>query len=161
MSIEYFLKFDPVKGESKQDKHKDEIELLGWSFSGHNPVSIGGSGMSAGKVDLAEISITKRADKASPKLLELLVTGNHVKEATLSLAKSTGGKSPEDFLTIKLTKVFVSSFQVGGSQGGEFETENISLAYQKIHYDYKEQQADGKLVSAGTVNYDIAERKAG
>jgi type VI secretion system secreted protein Hcp len=163
MSVEYFLKITgpDIKGESQQEKHKEEIELLGWSFSGHNPVSIQGAGLSAGKVDLADLSITKRNDKASPKLLELMVTGKHVKEVLLACCKSTGDKTPADFLHIKLNHVFVSSYQLSGSAGGDFETESLTLSYAKIHHDYKSQDEQGVLKSAGTVMYDLALRKSG
>jgi type VI secretion system secreted protein Hcp len=115
--------------------------------------------MSAGKVSMSDLSFTKRVDKSSPKLLELLVTGNHATEATLFCSKQTGGKTPEDFLTIKLKEVFVSSFQVGGSSGEDVGTESISITYGAIDYDYKLQQADGKLVSAGDVEYDLRKRE--
>ena len=75
--------------------------------------------MSAGKVSLSDLSFSKRVDKASPKLLELCITGNHVADATLTCSKWTGQKTPEEMLVIKLTEVYVSSFQCGGSHGEE------------------------------------------
>ncbi len=95
--------------------------------------------MSAGKVSMSDLSITKRVDKSSPKLLELCVTGKHVEEATLYCSKQTGQKTPEDFLTIKLTEVYVSSQQCGGASGEDVGTESLSITYGKINYDYKEQ----------------------
>jgi len=98
-------------------------------------------------------------DKSSPKLLGLCVTGDHAKEATLYCSKQTGGKTPEDFLIIKLTEVYVSSYQVGGSSGEDVGTESISITYAAIDYDYKVQQADGKLVSGGDIEYDLRKRE--
>ena len=108
---------------------------------------------------MSDLSFTKRVDKASPKLLQLCVTGDHAKEATLYCSKQTGQKTPDDFLIIKLTEVYVSSFQVGGSSGEDTGTESLSVSYASIDYDYKVQGADGKLVSGGEVEYDLRKRE--
>jgi type VI secretion system secreted protein Hcp len=159
MAIEYHLKLGSIKGESGATKHKDEIELLSWSWGATNPTTIVGSGMSAGVVAMSDLSFTKKVDKASPKLLELLVTGKTVADATLYCSKHTGQKTPEDFLTIKLKEVYVSSYQTGGSHGEEAETESISISYGIINYDYKEQKKDGTLTSAGNVEYNLIQRE--
>jgi type VI secretion system secreted protein Hcp len=108
---------------------------------------------------MSDLSFTKRVDKSSPKLLELLVTGKHVADATLSCSKHTGGKTPEDFLTIKLKEVYVSSYQTGGASGEDAETESLSITYGIINYDYKEQKPDGTLTSAGNVEYNLIKRE--
>ena len=86
MAIEYFWKLDGITGEAAASKHKGEIELHSWSWGAHNPTSIAGTGMSAGKVSISDLSITKRLDKASPKLLGFCVTGDHADEQPLLAA---------------------------------------------------------------------------
>jgi type VI secretion system secreted protein Hcp len=115
--------------------------------------------MSAGKVSMSDLVITKRVDKSSPQLLKLCVTGKTVDEATVYCSKLTGGKTPEDYLTIKLNEVYVSSHDVGGAWGEDVGKETFTLAYAKIHYDYREQKSDGTLTSAGTVEYDLRKRE--
>ena len=159
MAIEYFLKIGSLQGESQASKHKNEVELLSWSWGASNPTTVTGSGMSTGKVSMSDITITKRVDKASPKLLELLVTGKHVSDATLYCQKSTGGKTPQDYLTIKLKEVYVSSYQTGGSSGDDLGSESVTLTYGNINYDYKEQKPDGTLTSAGNIEYDLLKRE--
>jgi type VI secretion system secreted protein Hcp len=159
MAIEYFLKFGSIKGESLASKHKEEIELLSWSWGASNPTTITGSGMSTGKVALSDISISKSVCKASPKLLELLVTGKHVPDATIYCQKQTGDKTPQDFLTIKLKEVYVSGYQTGGSKGDDLGTETFTLSYGNLNYDYKMQKPDGSLVSAGNIEYDLFKRE--
>ena len=155
MAIDYHLKIDGIQGESKHSKHKDEIDIISWSWGATNPGTIVGTGMSAGKVSMSDLTISKRVDKSSPKLLALNVTGAHKDTAILTASKSTGGKSPEDFLTIKLSEVYIASYQIGGSHGEDVGAESLSLAYGKIEYDYKEQKKDGTLTSAGQVGYDL------
>jgi type VI secretion system secreted protein Hcp len=159
MAIEYHLKCGSIKGESAASKHKEEIEILSWSWGASNPTTIVGEGMSAGKVSMSDLSFTKRVDKSSPKLLELCVTGKHVDDATLCCSKQTGGKTPEDFLTLKFKEVYVSSFQLGGSAGEDVGTESVSLTYASINYDYKSQDKAGTLTSAGNVEYDLRKRE--
>lgn len=159
MAIDYHLKIDGIEGESQHAKHKNEIDILSWSWGASNPVTIVGAGMSAGKVSMSDLTITKQVDKASPKIVGLVVTGKHASHATLTASKSTGGKTPEDFLTIKFDTVYISSYQLGGSNGEDVGTESFSLAYGKIDYDYKEQKKDGTLTSAGKVSYNLIEAK--
>ena len=159
MAIEYHLKFGSIKGESAATKHKDEIEVTSWSWGATNPTTIVGSGMSAGKVAMSDINFTKRTDKASVKILELCITGKHVDDATLYCSKQTGGKTPEDFVTIKLKEVYVSSYQTGGSTGEDVGTESISITYGIINFDYKVQDKQGTLTSAGNVEYNLRQRE--
>jgi type VI secretion system secreted protein Hcp len=159
VAIEYHLKIGNIKGESQASQHKEEIHIESWSWGASNPTSITTSGMSAGKVTMSDLSFTKTVDKASPKLLELCVTGKHVDAATLSCSKHTGAKHLEDFLTIKLKEVYVSSFQAGGTHGEELGKESLSLTYGQIEYDYKMQKPDGTLVSSGNVQYNLIKRE--
>jgi len=159
MAIEYFMKIEEAPGESQSSAHKNEIELLSWSWGGSNPATIVGAGMSAGKVSMSDLSFTKKVDKSSPVLLALCVTGDHAKEATLTCQKSTGGKKPEDFLIITLKEVYVSSIQVGGSSGEDTGTESLSLTYAEIDYEYKTQGKTGTLETFKKVIYNLKTRE--
>jgi type VI secretion system secreted protein Hcp len=161
MAIEYFLKLDGIPGESLAAKHTGEIELHSWSWGAHNHVNVEGSGMSAGKVSISEMSISKPVDKASAKLLELCCNGKHIASGLLSCAKSTGDKNPSDYLTIKLEEVYIGSFQSAGSAGDSTGSESVSLAFAKFTYDYKIQGKDGTLTAAGTAVYDQTKREVG
>jgi len=159
MAIHYHLDVKGIKGESPADKHMEQIELLFWSCAASNPTTIVGAGMSAGTVALSDLSCTKRVDKSSPGLLELCITGKHVDDATLYCSKQTGQKTPEDFLIITLSEVYVSGHQVGGSSGEDVGTESLTFTYGKIHYDYKVQDKAGTLTSVKAVEYDARLKK--
>lgn len=157
MAIEYFLKVDGIPGESLSKTHKEEIELHSWSWGAHNHASMHGSGLSGGKAEMAELTVSKPVDKASPKLLELLFNGKHINTATLSCQKSTG-KDLGDYLIIKMQEIAVTSFQAGGSNGDAIGSESISFAFVQVEYDYKIQGKDGGLTAAGTAKYDAGQR---
>ena len=154
MAIEYFLKLDGITGEAAASKHSGEIEVMSWSWGASNPASMHGTGLSAGKVSFADLSITKPTDKASAKLLELCCTGKHIAKGTLTCSKSTGDKNPADYLTIKLEEIAITSVQHGGSSGDDIGHESISFAFGKFTLDYKVQGKDGTLTAAGTTNWD-------
>ena len=68
-TADYFLKIDGIEGESEDDKHKGEIEILSFSFGASNAGSMSyGGGGGTGKVAMQDFNFTKRHDKASPKL---------------------------------------------------------------------------------------------
>jgi len=160
MAIEYFLKLDGIDGESASAKHKGEIELMNWSLGASNPSSHAGGGLSAGKVTISDITFSKPVDKSSAKLFDLCCTGKHIKDATLSCQKSTGDKNPGDYLTIKFEEIHISSFQTGGSSGDAVGSESISFAFLKHTYNYKAQEKDGTLKTAGTSSWDSGARES-
>jgi type VI secretion system secreted protein Hcp len=160
MAIEYFLKLDGITGEAAASKHSGEIEVMSWSWGASNPASMHGTGLSAGKVSFADLSITKPTDKASAKLLELCCTGKHIAKGTLTCSKSTGDKNPADYLTIKLEEIAITSVQHGGSSGDDIGHESISFAFGKFTLDYKVQGKDGTLTAAGTTNWDNFARES-
>ena len=59
-------------------------------------------------------------------------------------------------LKIKFTDVLISSYQSGGSQGGDdIPVEQISLNFAKINVEYADQKEDGSLNPATVATYDL------
>ena len=156
-AVEYFLKIDGVDGESTDDKHAGEIEVLSWSWSEANPSpGAGGGGGGAGKVQMQDFHFTARVSKASPKLLVACASGQHVPKARLTCR--TGGKAQQEFLKITFSDVLVSSFQTGGSSD-VVPLDQVSLAYAKIEIEYREQKANGTLGAAVKAGWDVKSNK--
>ncbi|MDQ6628440.1 MAG: type VI secretion system tube protein Hcp [Pseudomonadota bacterium] len=157
--VDYFLKVEGVDGESTDDKHKGEIQVESWSFGGSNAGSFNsGGGGGTGKVALADFHFVKKVDKSSAKLLESCCTGEHLKKATLVCRKA--GKDQQEFLTIILSPILVSSFQSGGSAGSDvIPMDQVGLNYGKIEFKYKEQKADGTLGGEIIGGWDVTTNK--
>jgi type VI secretion system secreted protein Hcp len=152
MAVDYFLKIDGIPGESTDDKHKGEIEVLSWSWGETQPASpSAGSGGGAGKVQMSDLTVGAHFSKASPQLLLTCATGKHVKSAVLTARRS--GKAQTDFLTFSLSDVLVSPYQTGGVSA-EMPLDSISLSFSKIEVSYKEQKTDGSLGPAIRVGWD-------
>lgn len=154
MPADYFLKLDPkVEGESTDSKHKGEIELESWSFGVSNTSSmLQGGGGGSGKSMPLDFHMTKKTDKATARLAQAVAMGDHFKSAIITVRKAGG--TQQEYLTITLSDVFISSYQAGGSGNGNLPMEQLSLNYSKILQEYKEQKPDGSLGGSVKLGYD-------
>ncbi len=90
-----------------------------------------GGGGGAGKALPQDFHFTKRLDKASPVLFINCTIGKHFKVATLTARKA--GEGQQEYLTVKMEDVLVSSYQFGGSSGGDvIPTDQVSLNFAKL-----------------------------
>jgi type VI secretion system secreted protein Hcp len=160
MPSDIFAKIGDIKGESTDAKHKDEIEVLSFSWGVTNPIPPGGAGGGggAGRATFNDLAITHRIDKASPKLFEACATGKHLPEATITHRKA--GKGQQDYLIVKMNDVIITGVVHGGGAGQpETGSETVTMAYAKVAFDYKPQKADGSLDVAVHFGYDLKTNK--
>lgn len=156
MAVDYFLKLDGVQGESTAEGHKDEIQLLSFSWGASNVSSVAGTGGSgAGKVDLSDLNVMIYFDKSTPKFFKSVCTGQHIKTGTLTATKSGAGNKP--YLKVDLKELFVTSLQVSASS--EIPSVSVSFTYNEIKMDYSVQDEQGNLKSTGPVTYNLKENK--
>ena len=156
MAVDMFLKLDDVKGESKDSKHKDEVDVLAWSWgmSQSGTTHMGGGG-GAGKVNVQDLSLTKYVDKSSPNLIMATCNGKHYKEALLTVRKA--GEKPLEYIKVTMKEVLVSSISTGGSGGEDRLTENVTLNFGWFKVEYTPQKADGTGDAAIEAVWNIAE----
>jgi type VI secretion system secreted protein Hcp len=160
MAADIFARLGDIKGESLDDKHKGEIEVLSISWGVSNAGSMGtGSGGGEGKANFSDISFMHNVDKASPNLMQLCATGLPMKDATITQRKSGGGQ--QEYLIVTLTEVIVTGVQDSGATGGGAATESVSLGFAKIVIEYKPQKPDGTLDAGVFFKYDLKANKAG
>lgn len=139
-----FAKIDGIPGESVDNQHPNEIDVLSLGFSVNNSGAAStGGGAGAGKVQFSAFCISKRVDKASPLLFLGAASGKHIPIATITLRKAGGGQ-PFDYLTYTLKDVLITSTRVSSTDAG---VEQISLSFGKLEVKYTPQKPDG---SAGT-----------
>ncbi len=160
MAVSIFARIGTIKGESQDAKHKDEIEVLSWSWGMFQSGTMApGGGGSAGKASFQDFNFTHHVDKASPVLMKVCATGQHIKDATITVSKA--GKGQQEYLVIKMTDVIVTSVSTGVSAEGEATNENVALAFAKVDLEYKPQKPDGSLDTGVHFNYDLKLNKAG
>ncbi len=83
-----------------------------------------------------------------------MATGEHFPTASLHVRKA--GKTQNEYITIEMTEVLVTSVSTGGSGGEDRLTENIALNFAAVKFSYKPQKPDGTLGDALPFTYDIA-----
>ena len=114
MAVDILLKLDGVKGESKIDKHKEEIDVLSWSWGcSQSGTTHTGGGGGSGKVAVQDIHITKYLDAASSTLFRFSCNGKHVAKGTLLVRKA--GENPVNYLQIDMDEIIITSVTMGGS----------------------------------------------
>jgi type VI secretion system secreted protein Hcp len=150
MASDIFAKIGDIKGESIDDKHKDEIEVLSFSWGLATPANVGGGG--TGRATFHDLSFNHTIDKASPQLMQACATGTHLKEATITQRKA--GKSQQEFLIIKMNDIIITGVSLADSSGGS-ASENVTLAFSKIDLEYKPQNPNGSLDAGLHFKFDI------
>jgi type VI secretion system secreted protein Hcp len=160
MATDIFLKLGDIKGESQDDKHKDEIDVLSWAWgvSQAGTMHTGGGG-GHGKANFSDLTITHYVDKAHPVLLKSCATAEHIKEAMLTVRKA--GKTPQEFLLIKMNDIIITNVTPNGDGGEAGHTEQVSLQFSKVDVEYKPQKPDGSLDAGVHFKYDIKANKEG
>jgi type VI secretion system secreted protein Hcp len=159
--VDYFLKIDGVEGESQDAKHPKEIQLQSWGFgeTQQGTFSAGGGG-GAGKVSMDDFTFVMSTNKASPLLFQKCANGEHIKSAILTVRKA--GKEQLEYLKWTFTNLLVSAYNTSGTAGSDLlPIDQISLNFEKVQIDYKEQNPDGTLMGAVTKFYDLKQSQGG
>lgn len=156
MAVDIFLKLDKIKGESQDASHKDEIDVLSWSWGMTQSGSMHqGPGGGTGKVSVNDLTVTKFVDKATPNLMKWCAKGEHISEAVLVVRKA-GGTKPLEYLKIKLLNVIVSSVSTGASSSDERLQETVSLNFQYFEVEYTPQNKQGAAEAGIPMAWNIA-----
>jgi type VI secretion system secreted protein Hcp len=136
MAFDAFLKIGDIKGESQDDKHKDEIDVLSFSF-----------GISRknekGPANLHDFTIVKRVDTASPALFDAACQGDPVRGNTIFTARKAG-KDQQEFLIIKMQEVTVTKIDHSGTAGPDgLPMESVSLDFRTVEITAVRQDSRG------------------
>ena len=117
-----------------------------------------GGGGGSGKAVFQDLHFTTRVNKSSPLLFKRAATGEHIKKATLFVRKSGGNQ--DDYMTIKLQDILVSSYKTAPDEDfDEVPTDQVSLNFTKIEFDYKPQLSNGALGAPIHGGWDLKTNK--
>ncbi len=121
------------------------VDSISWSAAKK------GSGLSS----LAPITVTRKLDGASEKLLALLFKpGDKGVKVELAFTKEAStGEGMVKFFEIRLDKVMISDYAIEAEEDG-VPTETFSLSYTEITENYSVDNAD-KMENTGDVTFDV------
>jgi type VI secretion system secreted protein Hcp len=160
MAMSIFARIGTIKGESQDAKHKDEIDVLSWSWGvSQSGIAGHGGGGGAGKASFHDFNFTHHVDKASPLVMKACATGQHISDATITVRKT--GKGQQEYLFIMMTDILVTSVSTSVSAEGGTTIESVVLAFAKVDLEYKPQKPDGSLDVGLHFKYDLKAQKEG
>lgn len=145
-SGDVFLKIDgarqgPIKGESYDEKHKDEIDVVSWSWGMRAQTTIAGG--EKGKATLNELVVGKRIDSASTALMSAMRNNEPIKSAVLTMRKS--GMTQHDYCRVSIKNARITAIDIQCDEpGSPMFTETLSFAFQALKVEYIPQGADGQ-----------------
>jgi type VI secretion system secreted protein Hcp len=140
-----FLKIGDIKGESTDDKHRGEIDVLAWSW-GVNGAAAGDSKKTAVPACGQPLVIDKKIDRSTPLLVTGAATSTVYPSATLAVRKA--GAEPLEFLSVILSGVSVKSTLTGAPDADGGVSDHLVLGYASARIEYRPQKADGTLDAA-------------
>jgi type VI secretion system secreted protein Hcp len=142
-----------IDGESTDTGHQKDVNVLAWSWGmSRTP----GTRSKAAGANVQELSVTKYVDKASPKLMQNLLSGGTIQSATLIDDIHNG--DPSDYIRLCLKNVTVEAVSTGGSGGEDKLTENVTFGFQSFTFQYTPRSGSPTPV---LVSYDLSARGFG
>ena len=148
---------DGIKGESPDDKHKDEIVVLSWGFGISFMHDASGPTGRGGRSEFGNLNITKAVDLASVDLYQRCATGKPLETAVLTLQSATGDKKM-DYMKIEMEDVHVTSISPSGA--GDQPMEGMTLSYGTIKWSYTQFDVmTGAKKGQAVKGWDLREKK--
>lgn len=128
------------------------FEIDDFSFDIEQVLNIGSqsSGAGAGKVTFNPFQITRKTDRASPKLFTMCCAGQHFKQVVLCLRRAGGAASGSSktsgttFLRFDFGLVAVKTVSWSGSDGDESPKEEVTFEYGALQVRYQQQNVTGE-----------------
>ena len=162
MAVDMFIELGAkIKGESQDADYsaKGACDVLAWSWGMSQSGSFhAGGGGGAGKANFQDLSFTKWVDKATPALMIAVAKGSHIDECKLTCRKA--GEGQQKYIEITMKKCLVSSVSTGGSGGEDRLTENVTLNFAEVSFEYFLQDTKGSTASGGKLAWDISKNTA-
>lgn len=158
MAADYYLQLDGVKGESTDFRHIGWIECSSVDWAITQPRSATAStagGHTAERAELADISIHKLVDLASPILAQLCACGKTFPKAKLEMLRADGNGEPIKYFEVELENVLIAHI-APAFNGGETASESMGLKFSKVRWKYTQQKIGGGTAGNTAGGWDLA-----
>jgi type VI secretion system secreted protein Hcp len=157
--VAIYMKFGDIQGSVTTDGFKNWIQLNSFQWGVGRGVSTphGSEDTREGsEPSVSEVVVTKRMEKASPKLWQDAVGGDF--SATVNIVFTTTTKDKvEKYLSYELTDTGLSGYSVS-SGGDDAPQESLSLNFAKVTWSYG--AVDAKTNSTPEkVGWDLTQQK--
>lgn len=159
--MDYILDFgtgdDEIKGECLLEGEKDKINVFSFSLGvsqrmTHDPTN---TKRTQGIASVSNMTLVKRYDQASPKIMYQCVQAKSFAEVNLKIYQTDTAEQPKLYLQMSMSQCIISSVNYSGG-AGESAVETLTLDFTKIKWLYKPQQSDSKQQGQLAYEYDMA-----
>ena len=113
-----------------------------------------------GEVTLADLSLGKTIDKATPKLQEACVNGTVIPEVEVHVTASYADPGRKTYYVYTLKDVQITSYSVGGSSE-EVPVESLSLNFAEFKVIYTEFDDAGSETGDAEFKWDLKKKGKG
>lgn len=160
MPINGFVNWGDIKGGSKDDKHTEWSEIVGFTHGMSQPAQATRSnegGAYESEVTHQPFTITMRQDAASPKLYEALHNGTHIPKVIIELTRPTG-KSPLVYMRYTMTNVALHSASTTAAPDSDttFPWDSFGMTYTTMQWEYTKQDDTGQAKGTVATKVDLA-----
>ena len=128
--VQAFMKFPGLAGESTNDRHKGEIDVVTYN-------------QNAGGNACFKAIVVKNLDTASPGLAVLAITNQVVTPVTIALEQT--GDTPRTIFTAVLENVVVGTVELMEADYLPVPSERVTLRPRRVTLTYNPQKPDGSL----------------
>ena len=141
-----YIKFDGVDGEALIKEHRSWSRIVSFDQGIHQPgAASAGQARRRGNVVLDDIIVSKKLDKASPKIAEAVCKGKVFPKVMIDLTASYADVGRLTYYTYELKNVLVTSYKIHGSGRPKgVPVEEFALNFEEIKVTYTEISSKGK-----------------
>lgn len=152
-----FLTVGPIKGESKDQGHPGEIEILDVKLETIQPRSATASftgGHTAARSELSKFSVIKAVDLSSPALWQQCANGTTMDKLKLTFERADVQGRPTQYLVIEALNVIVS--RIGTEIGPEgMPLETVEFHVGAVKQTYTSQKPEGGAGGKNVAQYSF------
>jgi type VI secretion system secreted protein Hcp len=135
-TIQAFLKIDDIVGQSQNEAHRNQIEILNFDWN----ESISTSGMNAGIIQAGTFKFTAESSIASPLLFMYCAQSRNIQKATLSVQVTDNNGISKEVLTWKLSNLIISAY----TNAYDYKVlDYFELSFEKATMQYMPHDLDG------------------
>jgi len=159
MASDFFLYLKGIDGESLDEFHEDEIEIVSWSWMVSNDGAVYAP-TNGGRTTAAQgaINISKASDLASVTLWQYCTIGRHIPEGRITCRKAWVDNEKVEYLVIEMRDITVSSVEFSGTGNEGQVFESISLRFSEFKTTYTQQLDTGDPAGSKQFGWNITKQ---
>ncbi len=139
-----YLKIGDIKGESTERGHKDWIVIESVSQSMGQQPAMTGTSRRRSSVVLQDIIITKKLDKATPRLMEMCAKGQVIPELELDMVHNDG----RVYYKMTLNDVTIRSISTNSVCKPDCNlVDEVAISYSKITWEYWDNEGNKEVAT--------------